>query len=106
MGADPYTLTGGKVYLTEGYDGAPFGLAIVTPVKAGPFDLENAPENHPPCDCLVIGARIEVDPQTAQLTIKTGSMPHIIDGVPLEIKQLDIAIARSGFTLTQPAASR
>jgi hypothetical protein len=110
VGANPYTLGGGKVYLTEGYEGAPFGLAIVTPVKAGPLDLENAPENHPACDCLVIRAKIEVNPQTAQLTIATGTganvgtggigageIPNIIDGIPLQIKDLNITINRSGF---------
>jgi hypothetical protein len=108
LGADPYILTGGKVYLTGPYSGtgsctpsspgcAPFGLAIVTPVKAGPLDLENAPENHPPCDCLVIRAKIEVDPQTAQLTIVTGGIPSIIDGIPLQIKDLNITINRAGF---------
>ncbi len=97
VGGDPYTLTGGKVYLTEGYEGAPFGLAIVTPVKAGPLDLEDAPENHPACDCLVIRAKIEVDPRTAQLTIATGRIPTIIDGIPLQIKHLNITIDRRGF---------
>jgi hypothetical protein len=106
LGGEPYTLTGGRVYLTEGYDGAPFGLAIVTPVKAGPLDLEDAPENHPACDCLVIRARVEVDPQTAQLTIATGAgtaaigaggIPNIIDGIPLQIKDLNITIDRQGF---------
>jgi uncharacterized repeat protein (TIGR01451 family) len=97
LGADPYILAGGKVYLTEKYAGAPFGLSIVTPVKAGPLDLENAPENHPGCDCLVIRAKIEVDPQTAQLTIATATIPNIIDGVPLQIKHLGITISRQGF---------
>jgi len=106
LGGEPYTLTGGKMYLTEGYEGAPFGLAIITPVKAGPLDLENAPENHPACDCLVIRAKIEVDPQTAQLTIATGmgtggigasGIPNIVDGIPLQIKDLNITIDRQGF---------
>jgi hypothetical protein len=114
LGGEPYTLTGGKVYLTEGYEGVPFGLAIVTPVKAGPLDLEDAPENHPACDCLVVRAKIEVNPQTAQLTIATGTstgsgsgggpdgtgaggIPNIIDGIPLQIKDLNITINRSGF---------
>jgi hypothetical protein len=97
VGGDPYTLTGGKVYLTEGYEGAPFGLAIVTPMKVGPLDLEDAPENHPACDCLAIRAKIEIDTQTAQLTIVSAAIPHIIDGVPLQIKHLGIAINREGF---------
>jgi hypothetical protein len=45
---------------------------------------------------LVIRARIEVDPQTAQLTIGTGAIPSIIDGVPLEIKHLNITINGAG----------
>lgn len=106
LGSDPYTVAGGRVYLTGPYEGAPFGLAIVTPVKAGPLDLENAPENHPACDCLVIRAKTEVDPRTAQLTIVTGAgadgigaggIPSIIDGVPLQIKHLNITIDRAGF---------
>jgi hypothetical protein len=100
VGDHPYTVTGGKVYITGPYDGAPFGLSIATPAKAGPFDLERST----PCDCLVVRAKVEVDPHTAQLTIttdgKAGShpIPRIIEGIPLEIKQISVTINRPGFT--------
>ena len=38
LGPEPVQLTG-QVYLTSRYDGAPFGLLVRTPPKAGPFDL-------------------------------------------------------------------
>jgi hypothetical protein len=88
LGGDPFTVTGGKVYLTEKYQGAPFGLSIVNPADAGPFHLGK----------VVVRARIEVDPYTAALTITTGEIPHIIKGFPLQIKHVNVLINRSGFT--------
>ncbi|MCL2770681.1 MAG: hypothetical protein FWD42_11345, partial [Solirubrobacterales bacterium] len=103
VGGDPYTVKGGKVYLTGPYEGAPFGLSIVNPAKAGPFDLESTPTNHPACDCLVVRAKIEVDPVTADLTVTSDSegpykIPPVIDGIPLEIKHVNVTINRAGFT--------
>ncbi len=103
LGADPVTVTGGKVYITEKYKGAPFGLAVVNPVKAGPFDLENTPQNHPACDCLVVRAKIDVDPLTAQLKIATDSegphaIPQMIEGIPVQLKHVNVTITRPGFT--------
>jgi hypothetical protein len=107
VGSDPVSVTGGKVYITEKYHGAPFGLSIVNPVKAGPFDLEHDtanPNQDPACDCIVVRAKIEVDPHTAALTVTTNSesegyaIPHLIDGIPVQIKDVDVTINRSGFT--------
>jgi len=103
VGSDPVSVTGGRVYITEKYAGAPFGLSIVNPVKAGPFDLEHTSTNHPVCDCLVVRAKIEVDPRTAALTVTTDptgphTIPHIIEGIPVQIKRVNVTINRPGFT--------
>jgi len=93
LGSDPFTVTGGKVYMTGPYEGAPFGLSIVNPAKAGPFDLGH----------VIVRARVEVDPHTADLTITSDSqgpyaIPPSIDGIPLQIKHVNVTITRKGFT--------
>jgi hypothetical protein len=104
VGGQPYTVTGGKVYITGPYHGAPYGLSIVNPAKAGPFDLEHTKEHHPACDCLVVRARIEVNPLTAALTVTANSpaegfsIPTILEGIPLQIKHVNVTINRSSFT--------
>jgi hypothetical protein len=106
VGSDPVSVKGGKVYLTEHYAGAPFGLSIVNPVKAGPFDLEHDtanPSQQPACDCVVVRAKVEVDPLTAALTITTDAsgahaIPHLIDGIPVQIKAVNVTVNREHFT--------
>jgi hypothetical protein len=106
VGSDPVTVTGAKVYLTERYGGAPFGLSIASPVKAGPFDLEHDtsnPSQDPPCDCLVVRARVEVDPHSAALTVTTDStgahvIPQLVDHIPVELRSIDVTINRQSFT--------
>jgi hypothetical protein len=93
LGGSPYSVTGGKVYITGPYDGAPYGLSIVNPAKAGPFNLGN----------VIVRAKIEVNPSTAALTITTDpsgpyAIPHIIDGIPLQIKHVNVTISRQNFT--------
>jgi hypothetical protein len=93
LGGNPYSVTGGRVYITGPYDGAPYGLSIVNPAKAGPFDLGS----------VIVRAKIEVDPTTAALTITTDpsgpyAIPHILDGIPLQIKHVNVSINRPQFT--------
>jgi len=86
------------VYLTEKYEGAPFGLSIVNPAKAGPFTLQ---EGRP----VVVRAKVEIDPHTAALTITTDppgtphAIPTIIEGIPLQIKHVNVTITRPDFTI-------
>ncbi len=96
VGGDPFTVTGGKVYITGPYDGAPFGLSIVNPAKAGPFDLQ---EGRP----VIVRAKIEVDPHTAALTVTTDpsgphAIPTVIEGFALQIQHVNVLINRPGFT--------
>ncbi len=75
------------IYLTGPYDGAPYGLSIVVPVIAGPFNLGT----------VKIRAKIEVDPHTSQLTITTGELPPILDGIPTDLRAIDAVIDRANF---------
>ncbi|HWY17101.1 MAG TPA: hypothetical protein VNY27_00155 [Solirubrobacteraceae bacterium] len=99
VGNDPFSVTGGKVYITGPYEGAPFGLSIVNPAKAGPYDLEAGT----PCDCVLVRAKIEVDPITAALTVTSDNsgpykIPTILKGIPLQIQHVNVTINRPGFT--------
>jgi len=107
LGNDPFTVVGGEVYITGPYNGtstctvgsagcAPFGLSIVNPAKAGPFDLQ---EGRP----VVVRAKIEVNSTTAALTVVTNpsgayAIPHMIEGIPLQIKHVNVDVNRPGFT--------
>ena len=104
VGGEPFTVTGGRVYLTGPYHGAPFGLSIVNPAKAGPFDLQ---EGRP----VVVRAKVEVDPYTAALTVTTNlaaegnAIPTLIEGFALQIQHVNVLINRPGFTFNPTSCS-
>jgi hypothetical protein len=93
-GADPFLVTGGQVFLTVGYKGAPFGLSIVVPAKAGPYTLSGTTGN----GTVVVRAAINIDPHSAALTVTSDPLPTTLDGIPLQLRRVDVSIDRPGFT--------
>jgi hypothetical protein len=47
---------------------------------------------------VIVRAKIEVDPLSAALTVTTDPIPHILDGIPLQIKHVNVTIDRQNFT--------
>jgi len=92
LGGDPFTL-GGTVYLTTGYDGAPFGVLDRTLAAAGPFNL----------GYVNVRSRINVNRETAQATITVDpgprgeGLPTILKGVPVQLKQVNVTVDRPNF---------
>ena len=93
-GPDPYWV-GGEVFLTGPYDGAPFGLSVVTHAQAGPFNLGD----------VVVRAAINVNPTTSAITVTSGPLPQILDGVPLRIQTVQVRIDREGFMFNPTSCS-
>ena len=91
LGAHPVTLNG-SIYLTGPYDGAAQSLAIVLPLDPAPFDFGTE----------VVQMAIGVNPSTGALTIASGQLPRIDDGVPLHIDELLLRFDRGTFK-TNPA---
>ncbi|HEY2141951.1 MAG TPA: hypothetical protein VGG98_07825 [Solirubrobacteraceae bacterium] len=85
-GSHPFWQSG-SVYLTGPYKGAPFGLSVVVPAVAGPFNLGN----------IVVRAAITVDPHTAQITVVSDPLPQSVDGVPLRVKTVNVTVDRPAF---------
>jgi hypothetical protein len=91
-GPEPVFIKGGKVFLTGPYDGAPFGLSIDVSETAGPLDLGTGA-----CNCQVVRATVNINPVTAQITVSNGALPTIRDGIPFQVKSVDVDINRPGF---------
>ena len=87
LGGNPYPVETGKVYITGPYKGDPFGVVIVVPAVAGPFNLGTE----------VVRAKIDVDPTDAHLTVVSDAFPTILDGIPLELQHVNVTINRPGF---------
>jgi hypothetical protein len=97
LGNAPYTVEGGKVFITGPTAGAPFGLSIVDPAVAGPFNLGT----------VVVRAKIEIDPRTAALTVTTtGPLPTILQGIPLQLQHVNVTIERQGFTFNPTSCDK
>jgi hypothetical protein len=94
-GPHPFYL-GGRIYLTGPYKGDPFGLSIVTPAVAGPFNLGT----------VVVRAAIAVNRSTAALTIASDPLPQYVDGVQLRLRTIHVEVNRPGFMLNPTSCAQ
>jgi hypothetical protein len=84
-GGEPYTFTG-HAYLTGPYNGAPYGLSVVVPAHAGPYDFGE----------IVTRVGLSVGLYSGRVMV-TSTLPSIIGGVPLRLQSLSLAINRPNF---------
>ena len=84
-GSEPYSFTG-RAYLTGPYGSAPYGLSIVVPAVAGPYNLGE----------VVTRAGITVGLYSGRVSV-TSTLPTIVGGVPLRLKSLSVAVNRKSF---------
>jgi len=83
----PFWISSGRVYVTGPYGGAPFGLSVMVPAVAGPFDL----------GVVVVRAAVFVDRRTAALRAVTDPLPLLLEGIPLQLRDVRVAVDRPGF---------
>ena len=76
------------MYFTGPYNGAPFGLSVVVPAVAGPFNLGN----------VIVRVALSIDPHSAQVTATSSPFPPILDGVPLRIRTVNVTLNNPAFT--------
>lgn len=95
-GSNPFYITNGRAYLTEGYKGAPYGMLVEVPAVAGPFDLGD----------VAVRAAIRIDPTTAQATVDSDPMPRIVAGVPLKVRDIRVIVDRPGFMQTPTSCKK
>jgi hypothetical protein len=86
------TYAPGKLYLAGPFHGSTFSVVAVDAATVGPFDL----------GVVIVRSAIKVDPQTAQVSIDSAGsdpIPHIIDGIPIHLRDIRVYISKPGLTL-------
>ena len=82
----------GKIYLAGPYHSSQLSIVSITSAKVGPFDLGT----------VVVRFGLKINPETAEVFVDpTGSdpIPHIIDGIPVHLREIRTEINRPQFTL-------
>ena len=95
-GEDPFYISSGRAYLTGPYKGAPFGLSIVVPAKAGPFDLGD----------VVVRSALLVDKHTANVSVISDPLPTILQGIPLDVRDVRVSVDKPHFFVNPTSCAR
>jgi hypothetical protein len=89
----------GGFYLAGPHKGSPLSVVAIDSAVVGPFDL----------GVVVVRSAIDVDPRTAQVTIDSSDsdpIPHILDGVPLHLRDIRVYVERPGMTVNPTSCER
>jgi hypothetical protein len=93
------TYVGGSLYLAGPYKGDPLSVVAITPAKAGPFDA----------GVIVVREALTLNPVTAQVQVDGSAsdpIPHILKGIPLNVRDLRVYTDRPDFTLNPTNCSQ
>jgi len=86
------TYVPGYLYLAGPYNGDPLSVVAVTPAVAGPFDAGT----------VVVRLALTVNPVSGEAEVDGSAsdpIPHILKGIPLNVRDLRVFTDRPDFTL-------
>jgi hypothetical protein len=86
------TYAPGDLYLAGPYHGSTFSVVAIDSALVGPFDL----------GVVIVRSAIHVDPASAQVSIDSAGsdpIPHIIDGIPIHLRDIRVHIDRPETTI-------
>ena len=86
------TYVEGRLYLAGPFAGAPLSAVAIVPAVAGPFDVGT----------VVVRQALRINPRTGVVTADGGAsqpIPHILEGIPLRVRDVQVHVDRSNFTL-------
>jgi hypothetical protein len=90
---------GGKLYLAGPYHGSPISLVSINDAKVGPFDLGT----------VVVRFALDVNHETAEVSVdgaNSDPIPHIVDGIPIHLRDIRAYVDRPGFTLNPTSCAK
>jgi hypothetical protein len=86
------TYVPGRLYLAGPYNGDPLSVVAITPAVAGPFDA----------GVVVVREALRLNPLSARAEVdgeRSDPIPHILKGIPLNLRDLRVYADRDRFTL-------
>ena len=86
------TYVPGSIYLGGPFGGAPLSAVGIVPAVAGPFDVGT----------IVVRQALDIHPRTGEVTAngaRSDPLPHILAGIPLLVRDIQVNIDRLNFTL-------
>ena len=93
------TYVPGSIYLAGSFGGAPLSAVGIVPAVAGPFDVGT----------VVTRFALQVNPRTGEVTAdgaKSDPIPHILAGIPLVVRDIQVNVNRPDFTINPTSCNR